>query len=138
MIIHPETADPATLVDRLRGVYRIPITDGLGPAGGDEPSNPTEFVRRHQASPIQHAAAAEIERLRAEALEARRLYLSWMSDAAKAMARAERLFAVVDALLQHETSGFLGPDAEKNRRASYRGVVRKARKARADVEAGRL
>jgi hypothetical protein len=66
MTIHPETADPETLVDRLRGIYRIPIRDGLGPVGGgDEPNNPDEYVRRHATPPIQHAAADEIERLRA-------------------------------------------------------------------------
>jgi len=65
--INPETADPATLVDRLRGIYRIPIRDGLGAVGaGEEPDNPDEFVRHHKTPPIQHAAANEIERLRAE------------------------------------------------------------------------
>jgi hypothetical protein len=47
----------------LRGTYRIPITDGLGPAGGEEPDNPNEFVRTFEAPPIQKEAAAELERL---------------------------------------------------------------------------
>jgi hypothetical protein len=65
--IHPQTSDPATLVDRLRGIYRLPITDGLGAVGGsEEPDNTHEYVRRFQTTPIQHAAADEIERLRAE------------------------------------------------------------------------
>lgn len=46
-------------------------------------------------------------------------------------AEIERLNAVVDALLQHDASTFWGPDGEKNKRASYRGVIRKAKKARA-------
>ena len=46
-------------------------------------------------------------------------------------AENEKLRAVVDALLQHEASDFWGPDGEKNKRASYRGVIRKAKKARA-------
>ena len=54
------------LVDRLRGIYRIPITDGLGAVGaGEEPDNPNEFVRHFETAPIQHEAAAEIERLQA-------------------------------------------------------------------------
>ena len=52
-----------TLPDRLRGIYRIPITDGLGPAGGEEPYNPDVFVRRFDTPPIQHEAADEIDRL---------------------------------------------------------------------------
>ncbi len=52
------------IVERLRGIYRAPITDGLGAAGGDEPDNPHEFVRKFETPPIQHDAADEIERLR--------------------------------------------------------------------------
>lgn len=54
------------LVNRLRGEYRIPITDGLGAAGGEEPENDTEFVRTFPSTPIQVEAANEIERLRAD------------------------------------------------------------------------
>ena len=46
-------------------------------------------------------------------------------------AEIEKLRGVVDALLQHEASTFFGPDAEKHVRASWRGVIRKAKKARA-------
>jgi len=52
------------IVERLRGIYRAPITDGLGAAGGDEPDNPHEFVRKFETPPIQHEAADEIEQLR--------------------------------------------------------------------------
>ena len=59
-----------SLIDRLRGFYRIPITDGLGAVGaGDEPDNPNEYVRSFQVppdrAPIQEEAAVEIGRLRA-------------------------------------------------------------------------
>jgi hypothetical protein len=54
------------LVKRLRGEYRIPITDGHGPAGGDEPNNPKEFVRHFETPPIQKEAAARIEALEGE------------------------------------------------------------------------
>ena len=40
-----------------------------------------------------------------------------------------RLREVVDALLQHEASTFFGPDGDKHMRASWRGVIRKARAA---------
>lgn len=63
--------DSKELCARLRGEYRIPITDGLGAAGGNEPDNPNEFVRHFVTPPIQKEAAtlieqqaAEIERLR--------------------------------------------------------------------------
>lgn len=51
------------LIDRLRGIYRIPITDGLGPAGGDEPDNPDYFVRTFETSLIHKEAASAIEYL---------------------------------------------------------------------------
>ncbi len=54
------------LVNRLNGIYRIPITDGLGPAGGEEPNNPNEFVRTYETPPIQKEAAARISALEAE------------------------------------------------------------------------
>lgn len=53
-----------TLVDRLRGIYRIPITDCLGPVtGSEEPNNPNEFVRTFETSSIDHEAADRIEEL---------------------------------------------------------------------------
>lgn len=53
------------IVDRLRGIYRIPIADGLGATGGgEEPDNPNEFVRNFETPPIQKEAADHIERLR--------------------------------------------------------------------------
>ena len=64
----------ADLIDRLRGIYRIPITDGLGAVGGgDEPDNPNEFIRSFPVPPIHREAAAEIERLTAELASARAL-----------------------------------------------------------------
>lgn len=50
------------LVDRLKGIYRIPITDGLGPvAGSEEPTNSDYFVRTFETSPICKEAAHFIE-----------------------------------------------------------------------------
>ena len=58
------------LVDRLRGIYRIPITDGLGPVEtSEDPNSPSEFVRTFPTPPIQLEAAAEIERLQRAAEE---------------------------------------------------------------------
>lgn len=56
----------ADLARRLRGEYRIPITDGLGAAGGEEPDNAHEFVRRFPSPPIQNDAAAMLEALAAD------------------------------------------------------------------------
>lgn len=57
--------DYKDLTDRLRGHYRVPITDGLGATGGgEEPDNPNEFVRNFPTVPIQLEAANMIEALR--------------------------------------------------------------------------
>ena len=66
--------DYKELVERLRGNYRVPITDGLGPVGGDEPDNPHEFVRRFETPPISKEAADAIEQLTLERTKARFLY----------------------------------------------------------------
>lgn len=41
----------------------------------------------------------------------------------------DQLREAVNALLQHEASSFFGPDEGKHKRASWRGVIRKARAA---------
>ena len=57
--------EPATLVDRLQGIYRIPINDGFGPVvGSEEPNNPNEYVRKFDGIPnIQKEAARRIQEL---------------------------------------------------------------------------
>lgn len=64
----PTAESMMTITDRLRGHYRIPITDGLGPVGGDnlEPGNALEYVRQFWTPPIQHEAAAIIDAFRHE------------------------------------------------------------------------
>lgn len=47
------------LVDRLRGQYHLPVNDGAGPLNGS-----MTFSREFKTPPIQHEAAAEIEKLR--------------------------------------------------------------------------
>lgn len=72
--------DAASLVERLWGVYRVPITDGLGPAGGEEPDNANEFVWTFPVPPIHKEAAEEITRLRALLEKARDgLGLKWVT-----------------------------------------------------------
>ena len=48
--------------------------------------------------------------------------------------RVQALVEVLKAVAQHEVSIFWGPDAEKNERASWRGVMRKVKAALAYVE----
>ncbi len=56
--------DYTDLIERLNGIYRVPIRDGLGPVGaGEEPDNPDAFVRRFEVAPINKEAAAAIEEL---------------------------------------------------------------------------
>lgn len=63
--------DYKALVERLLGKYRIPIKDGLGPAGGEEPDNADFFVRTFPNSPLAREAAAAITALLKERDEAR-------------------------------------------------------------------
>lgn len=72
--------DLAGLVERLNGVYRVPITDGLGAVGaGEEPDNPNEFVRRFETPPIQKEAAAAIQPLVARIAELEGM-IRWAHD----------------------------------------------------------
>jgi hypothetical protein len=48
--------------------------------------------------------------------------------------RVKALVEALRAVEQHEVSVFFGPDAEKNRRASWRGVMRKVKAALAYVD----
>lgn len=82
----------ATLVDRLQGVYRIPVTDGLGQVPGSaEPDNPGEYVHRFETPPIQREAAVEIERLRAEVADLRVSVVAFCSIHAVEHAKAHGL-----------------------------------------------
>ncbi len=47
-----------------------------------------------------------------------------------------RLREIVGAVEQHDNSNFYGPDADKNRRASWRGVMRKIKTSRRAREGG--
>jgi hypothetical protein len=40
----------------------------------------------------------------------------------------------LEAMVQHEASTFFGPDGEKNKRASWRGVMRKVRATLAEIK----
>ena len=57
-----EIADEATICDRLRGVYNVPVNDGAGLLNGKD-THTRVFAG---VPPIQLAAADLIERLRAE------------------------------------------------------------------------
>lgn len=50
-----------TLIERLRGTYRIPVNDGAGPLNGSN-----EFVRFFKPTPIMVEAADRIAELEAE------------------------------------------------------------------------
>ena len=80
----------------------------------------------NNASLVRHieAQAAEIEAY-GRSLELKQALIE------EHAAEISELRAVVDALLQHEASSFFGPDEGKHQRASWRGVIRKAKKARA-------
>lgn len=49
------------LVDRLRGIYTIPVNDGAGLLNGKD-----TFTQEFPVTPISREAADEIERLRAQ------------------------------------------------------------------------
>lgn len=54
----------SSLPERLRGIYRLGVNDGAGPLNGS-----TEFTRQFETPPVQHEAAALIERLAAHILK---------------------------------------------------------------------
>ena len=76
--------------------------------------------------PNCEAQAAENEHLKDVYSSATECFL-------EADAENEKLREVVDLLLQHDASTFFGPDGEKSKRASYRGVIRKAKKVYAEL-----
>jgi hypothetical protein len=49
------------LVNRLRGIYTVPVNDGAGLLNGKD-----TFTREFPVAPIQQEAASEIERLESE------------------------------------------------------------------------
>jgi chromosome segregation ATPase len=77
------------------------------------------------------------EKLRARAAE--RNHANDVTDAAieevnRLKALLANLVGALRAAAQHEASFFYGPDAEKNKRASWRGVMRKVKAALAEIE----
>jgi hypothetical protein len=100
------------LIDRLRGVYRIPINDGLGPvATSEEPYNANEFVRSFPTVPIQIEAADALQAAldRADRAEAER-------DAAHNEA-LEKVLAIIAALPTPENE-----DIMRGHEDAYRAV----------------
>jgi hypothetical protein len=75
---------------------------------------------------------------RDEAMQLLQTLSNMNGDLSRDMSKTKLLLAkVVEALravAQHEASIFFGPDAEKNRRASWRGVMRKVKAALAYVD----
>lgn len=55
------------LVDRLRGIYTVPVNDGAGPLNGKD-----TFTQCFNVAAIKHRAADEIERLREELADYRK------------------------------------------------------------------
>jgi len=91
------------LVERLRGTYRIPITDGLGPAGGEEPGNADFFVRVFPTSLLAKKAANRLSEMDAEIkrLEKERAYaVRWGEGAVESV--KEVMWRYEDALKQIE------------------------------------
>lgn len=58
---NPHEATGDSLLDRLRGIYTVPVNDGAGPLNGS-----MEFTRKFPPLPLNVEAAAEIDRLRTE------------------------------------------------------------------------
>jgi len=73
-------------------------------------------AEHYERDPLHKQAADRIEALEAKLAKA-----------------VEGLHAVV----QHEASTFFGPDGEKNKRASWRGVMRKVRTTLAEIKGER-
>jgi len=98
-----EISDPSTICDRLRGLYRIPINDGLGPIDGK-----MTFDRQHETPPIQHAAAELIEELQMALLDATASLMAASSAYERHAGRARTVKprAVADALFTTRLADF--------------------------------
>jgi hypothetical protein len=72
-----------SLVDRLRGIYTVPVNDGAGPLNGVD-----TFARAFSVGQIQHEAADEIEHLRDRIAELEHKYAVMLNESAKANAES--------------------------------------------------
>ena len=119
-------SDVNDLIRRLRGEYRIPITDGLGAAGGDEPKNPNEFVRTFEVPPINKEAAALIEQQAARIAELERHPYHYIGrDGKTVLARdLEDRAEALSAKVAEQDSEIVG----------LRGLLRRSRKEVRDDE----
>ena len=111
----PLAGDVGGLIRRLRGEYRIPITDGLGAAGGDEPDNANEFVRQFPSTPIQREAADALQSLSAHLADVER-----EKDAAHQTAEANfRQWGAATARAERLERENTALDAETEQRARW-------------------
>lgn len=78
----------------------------------------------HAAELLDFARSARAEN---DALQAR---------TEKAEARAAKLRAAIEAVLQVDRSSFYGPDADRNEQRAWKGALRKCRAALADASKG--
>ena len=102
---------------------------------------PFKFATLDVCDCVEKNMLDRIEALTKERDEAMQLLqtLSNMNgDLSRDMSKTKLLLAkaleALRAVAQHEASFFFGPDAEKNRRASWRGAMRKVKAALAEIE----
>jgi len=96
-----------------------------------------EALTEQLAAARQDAKAAEDE-LEMQEQEACMMENDYINLEKERDALEAKLTKAVDgfhAVVQHEASTFFGPDGEKNKRASWRGVMRKVRATLAEIKA---
>lgn len=98
------------LVERLRGIYNIPVNDGAGPLNGS-----MTFTRAFKTSPIMHEAADRIEQLESQLANARK------ADSELADRLEKLLERVEEASIDYANSG-MSPSGELELMKAYKNL----------------
>jgi hypothetical protein len=91
-------------------------------------------ARIKQLAVTNEALTAERDALKQIAADHVLQELEQAARADKAEAKLAKAVEALQAVVQHEASIFWGVDAEKNKRASWRGVMRKIKATLAEIE----
>ena len=102
----------------------------------DTAADRIEALTEQLAAARQDAKAAEdeLEMQEQEACMMENDYLKLEKERDALEAKLAKAVGGLEAVVQHEDSTFFGPDGEKNKRASWRGVMRKARATLAEIK----
>jgi len=118
------------LVKALRDPDEMTCADGM------EAADRIEALTKKLAAARQDAKAAEdeLEMQEQEACMMENDYIKLEKERDALEAKLAQAVGGLEAVVQHEASTFFGSDGEKNKRASWRGVMRKVRATLATIK----